>query len=100
MSLVVAYPIVRRGAQQHAQQATGMEQRLIGSTIRGPGCEVNHIRSRVRAQAAPSVRSVDLYTDGIKQLINWLVAGLLHFRSFDGQEGCDTLTVRSLIVSG
>src|ERR1700747_2147781 len=31
VSLVVVYPIVRRGAQQHAQQATGMEQqRLIG----------------------------------------------------------------------
>jgi hypothetical protein len=26
---VVAYPIVRRVTQQHAQQATGMEHRLI-----------------------------------------------------------------------
>src|SRR5580704_8866417 len=35
VSLVVAYPIVRRGAQQHAQQATGMEQQILtGSTIR------------------------------------------------------------------
>src|SRR6185437_3466501 len=42
VSLVVSYPIVRRGAQQHAQQATGMEQRLIGSTIRMSGCEVKH----------------------------------------------------------
>jgi hypothetical protein len=35
VSLVVTYPIVRRGAQQHAQQAIGMEQqRLIETTIR------------------------------------------------------------------
>src|SRR5664279_3576331 len=29
LSRVVAYPIVRRSAQQHAQQATGMEHKLM-----------------------------------------------------------------------
>jgi hypothetical protein len=29
VSLELAYPIVRRGAQQHAQQTTGMEHRLM-----------------------------------------------------------------------
>src|SRR6185503_11970249 len=45
VNLVVAYPIVRRGAQQHAQQATDMEQhKAIESTIRVSSCEVNHQR--------------------------------------------------------
>src|SRR3954462_8619029 len=48
VSLVASYPIVRRGAQQHAQQATGMEQhKAIASTIRVSGCEVNHQRRTV-----------------------------------------------------